>query len=238
MISTQAIREGHSLLPFEYALTRAEGAAPGVTLASEFSATASLMSGCVSINPFDPPSVAAAFDVALAMGEGERRDRLDRDLPYVKSRPSGMWTKEILHDMNVVHEQRRVYGDDGEDLVAPLDGAALCGAYAKAKNRLVLLDFGGTLVPKGDYITKVLKTQQIGVTNLDLLDERTAAALESLSDDPSTTVYVVSGATMHALHALLGQWPKLGLAASNGLCTTKPAAAYDATRVLGRAGKE
>ncbi|KAH8092151.1 hypothetical protein JL720_5740 [Aureococcus anophagefferens] len=63
-----AIREGHNLAPFEYAL--------------------------------------------------ERRDRLDRDLPCVKSRP-GQWTKEILHDMNVVHQQKRVYGDGGEDLVAP-----------------------------------------------------------------------------------------------------------------------
>ncbi|EGB02109.1 hypothetical protein AURANDRAFT_9201, partial [Aureococcus anophagefferens] len=97
----------------------------------------------------------------------------------------------------------------------------LKSAYAKAKRRLLLLDFGGTLVPKGDYITKVLKTQQIG-------------ALEALSNDPRTTVYVVSGATMHALHALLGCYPKLGLAAANGLCTTKPSLkTYETTRRCG-----
>jgi trehalose 6-phosphate synthase/phosphatase len=136
--------------------------------------------------------------------------------------------------MNVVHQQKRVYGDGGEDLVAPLDHGALKSAYAKAKRRLLLLDFGGTLVPKGDYITKVLKTQQIGVTTLDLLDERAAKALEALSNDPRTTVYVVSGATMHALHALLGCYPKLGLAAANGLCTTKPSLkTYETTRRCG-----
>ncbi|KAH8084405.1 hypothetical protein JL720_7897 [Aureococcus anophagefferens] len=116
----------------------------------------------------------------------------------------------------------------------PLDHGALKSAYAKAKRRLLLLDFGGTLVPKGDYITKVLKTQQIGVTTLDLLDERAAKALEALSNDPRTTVYVVSGATMHALHALLGCYPKLGLAAANGLCTTKPSLkTYETTRRCG-----
>ena len=227
-----AIREGHNLAPFEYALVREKN--PGVTLASEFSATASLMSGALTINPFDPPSVASALDAALCMSAQERRDRLDRDLPYVKSRPSGQWTKEILHDMNVVHQQKRVYGDGGEDLVAPLDHGALKSAYAKAERRLLLLDFGGTLVPRGDYITKVLKTQQIGVTTLDLLDERAAKALEALSNDPRTTVYVVSGATMHALHALLGCYPKLGLAAANGLCTTKPSLkTYETTRRCG-----
>ncbi|KAH8070399.1 hypothetical protein JL721_5169 [Aureococcus anophagefferens] len=202
------------------------------TLASEFSATASLMSGALTINPFDPPSVAAALDAALSMSAQERRDRLDRDLPYVKSRPSGQWTKEILHDMNVVHQQKRVYGDGGEDLVAPLDHGALKSAYAKAKRRLLLLDFGGTLVPKGDYITKVLKTQQIGVTTLDLLDERAAKALEALSNDPRTTVS--RRLARRCTRSTRSGCPKLGLAAANGLCTTKPSLkTYETTRRCG-----
>ena len=47
-----AIREGHSLYPFEYALARHHGRrGPGVTVASEFSTTATLLSGAVAVNP-------------------------------------------------------------------------------------------------------------------------------------------------------------------------------------------
>ena len=80
-----AIREGHTLYPSEYALARALKGRPGVILASEFSATSTLMSGAVNVNPFDVPSVAAALDTALSMDAVEKRDRLDRDLPYVKT---------------------------------------------------------------------------------------------------------------------------------------------------------
>ena len=103
-----AIREGHTLYPSEYALARALKGRPGVILASEFSATSTLMSGAVNVNPFDVPSVAAALDTALSMDAVEKRDRLDRDLPYVKSRPSGRWTQEILEDMETVRSRRPV----------------------------------------------------------------------------------------------------------------------------------
>jgi len=168
------------------------------------------------------------------MSPSERRDRLARDLPYVKSRPSGQWTREILHDMNLVHKQKRIYGEDREMVVA-LDVGACAAAYRRATKRVLLLDLGGTLVPKGDYITKVLKKQQVTASggSEDLIGPRAGAALEKLSGDPNTLVYVVTGATMHALHALLGKYPRVGLAAANGLCTTGPCSSYDASRCCG-----
>jgi len=217
-----AIREGHCLYPFEYAIARSKSPrGPGVTLASEFSVASSLLSGAVPVNPFDVPSVAAALDLALGMSAVEKRDRLDRDLPYVRNQPSGKWTAEILADMETVHAQKGLLGDGGAQAeLLPVE--ALTAAFRAAKARAVFLDLGGTLIGKGDALSKVLKDTTSGGSAL--VPPRVRAALEALAEDPRTSVYVVSGATTHALHALFGRSPGLGLAGQNGLSQAPPSA--------------
>ena len=214
-----AIREGHTLYPSEYALARALGKrGPGVILASEFSATSTLMSGAVNVNPFDVPSVAAALDTALSMDAVEKRDRLDRDLPYVKSRPSGRWTQEILEDMETVHRQVAVDEDASLAIAQRLEIGRLADAFSRSSRRFLFLDLGGTLIPKGDSVSKVLKSATKGA----LLRPGVRRALQALSEDPQTTVYVVSGTTPSALESLFSDLPQLSLAAANGLATSLP----------------
>ncbi|KAJ1461111.1 glycosyltransferase family 20-domain-containing protein [Pelagophyceae sp. CCMP2097] len=270
-----AIREGHSLAPFEYVLARR--ARPGVVLASEFSATASLLNGAVRLNPFDVADTAGAFDTALGMPAAERAARHARDLPYVLSRPSGKWTRDILKDMWLVNRQKRVCPDGDEaHAVIPLNMEALKRAFTNAKRKVLVFDFGGTLVKKGppmgiyhkrnlgpslllnsqstDHLVcstsvKALKAVA-SISNPDrqcaledgeapvveeaeyphALPEALSAALSKLCQDDATTIYVVSGATMHALTSSLGEWPKIGLAANNGLCYARPQQAWDKKR--------
>lgn len=215
-----AIREGHTLYPSEYCLARALGKrGPGVILASEFSATSTLMSGAVSVNPFDVPSVADALDTALSMDAVEKRDRLDRDLPYVKSRPSGRWTQEILEDMETVHRQVTISDEDAALAIAQrMEIGRLADAFSRSSRRFLFLDLGGTLIPKGDSVSKVLKS----ATKSALLRPGVRRALQALSEDDQTTVYVVSGTTPSALESLFSDLPHLCLAAANGLATAIP----------------
>ena len=46
--------------------------------------------------------------------------------------------------------------------------------------------------------------------------------MQALSEDPQTTVYVVSGTTPSALESLFSDLPQLSLAAANGLATSLP----------------
>ena len=66
---------------------------------NQFSATSSLLNGALRINPFDVARTAAALDAALRMEPGEREGRRARDLDHVSSRPSALWTRQILDDM-------------------------------------------------------------------------------------------------------------------------------------------
>ncbi|CAM9312632.1 unnamed protein product [Phaeothamnion confervicola] len=99
VFTVTAVREGLNLLPLEYIYARKDPWPPGVVLASEFSACASLLNGAIRINPFDVQRVAAALDQALTMDTTERTGRRARDMPYISSRPSAEWTYQVLCDM-------------------------------------------------------------------------------------------------------------------------------------------
>ena len=73
----------------------------------------------------------------------EKRDRLDRDLPYVKSRPSGRWTQEILEDMETVHRQVAVDEDASLAIAQRLEIGRLADAFSRSSRRFLFLDLGG-----------------------------------------------------------------------------------------------
>mmetsp|Transcript_18679 Transcript_18679/g.58732 ORF Transcript_18679/g.58732 Transcript_18679/m.58732 type:complete len:1008 (-) Transcript_18679:735-3758(-) len=230
-----AIREGLSLAPFEYIFTRQRPLAAGLVLASEFSATASLLNGALRLNPFDSASLAAAFDCAMSMPDEERSGRHARDLPYVLSRPSGQWTRGILHDMWQVSSSAmsmssldghghtfggQVIRDSPTNRSIPLDCTQLKWHSERTIRKVVLLHLGGTLVEKGERVGKYLKPNLHRPSSMhksSILTEASIRLLKKLSESESTTVSVVTGVTMSALTMTLGQIPHLGLAASNGL---------------------
>ena len=99
-----------------------------------------------------------------------------------------------------------------------LEIGRLADAFSRSSRRFLFLDLGGTLIPKGDSVSKVLKSATKGA----LLRPGVRRALQALSEDPQTTVYVVSGTTPSALESLFSDLPQLSLAAANGLATSLP----------------
>lgn len=233
-----AIREGLNLAPFEYLYCRQPPVSPGVVLASEFSATCSLLNGAIRLNPFDIAAVAAAFDTAIRMPEEERTRRCARDLPYLMGRHSGNWTRQILNDAL-----------DGSDSNKSFDAAALLNknlflpklnescAYGSltslhcesidipiitrqceaSTQRIFLLDYGGTLVRRGEQLGKYLKRNLVTFKSARTQDSA-LSVLEQLSTSEGTSACVISGMNVDAVAATLGHLPCIGLVASNGLC--------------------
>lgn len=93
-------------------------------------------------------------------------------------------------------------------------------AYDKAKQRVIVLDFNGTIVmkePPGKY----LKREMLGTSG----NKPPPAVLEALvllCRDPRNTVYVNSGDSSENVLNALGQIPNLGLAVSNGAKFSPP----------------
>lgn len=105
------IREGLNLLPLEYIYARKDQAYAGVVVISEFSTCSSLLNGSIKINPFSSSSVADAIDKALSMSTKNCNARRARDLIFVSTHPSSLWTKQILGDLDQLHAGVAVAGN-------------------------------------------------------------------------------------------------------------------------------
>jgi len=241
-----AIREGLNLAPFEYLFCRQPPGSPGVILASEFSATSSLLNGALRLNPFDVAAVAFAFDSAISMPEEEQTRRCARDLPYLMSRHSGHWTRQILNDTLTAsrhttaesissgrdqsiaaHKQMQLPAIRKPLLRASLlprcenaDEQRITQESSSSARQVFLLDYGGTLVQRGEHLGKYLKGSFKSEQHHSDCD--VVSILEKLSMIDNWIVFVISGMSMDALTGTLGHFPKLGLAASNGLCHSSP----------------
>ncbi|EED95365.1 trehalose-6-phosphate synthase, partial [Thalassiosira pseudonana CCMP1335] len=217
------IREGLNLGPLEYVYARKEPSDPGVVIASEFSAVSSVLNGALRVNPFDVQMCVTSIDCALSMTMNERDARRGRDIDFVSTCPSGLWTRNVLRDLNdATHDdsiKMKSVGDGTPEAILArelelglerLDVRALESAYAETKKRVIIIDFNGTLVAK-EAPGNGFKPSPIA-----------AMALSRLAKDPLNTVYVVSGDSQHNLEIAVGDIPGLGLAASNGACFADP----------------
>jgi len=226
------IREGLNLCPLEYVFARKEPADPGVVIASEFSAVSSILNGALRVNPFDIQMCVTSIDCALSMSPNERDARRGRDIDFVSTCPSGLWTRNVLRDLSdTMLESKKLDGvgeNSPESILAReielglerLDLGALISAYEESKNRVIIIDFNGTLVAK-EPSGKYLKREILGTSGYKP-PQSAMLALCRLCADPRNTVYVVSGDSMQNLEFAVGNIPGLGLAASNGGCFADP----------------
>mmetsp|Transcript_43467 Transcript_43467/g.91312 ORF Transcript_43467/g.91312 Transcript_43467/m.91312 type:complete len:1357 (+) Transcript_43467:272-4342(+) len=228
------IREGLNLSPLEYVFTRKEPAEPGVVIASEFSAVSSVLNGALRVNPYDIQMCVTSIDCALSMSFNERDARRARDIDFVSTCPSGLWTRNVLRDLNDATlestSKMDAVGDNSPDSILAreaeqelehLDLRALEYAYATAKkSRVIIIDFNGTLVVK-EPAGKYLKREILGTSGFKP-SHMTTLALQRLCSDPKNTIYVVSGDSQENLEVAVGNVPGLGLAASNGTCFSDP----------------
>ncbi|CAM9322431.1 unnamed protein product [Pylaiella littoralis] len=228
-----AVREGLNLIPLEYIFARGEPESAGVVLASEFSACSSLLNGAMRINPFDVAKTAGAFAQALAMSEAERSGRRARDLPYISSRPSALWTYQALLDMWAMKNEASVTHIEETTSLAselshemtmtdftPLDVDDMMAAYRHSKSRVIILDYGGSLLEK-EGLGKYLKRNLSSVSGRKL-PQSTYDAVVKLCQDKFNTVFIVSGLNDKGLMHAVGGVPGLGLAANNGLAFSWP----------------
>ncbi|KAL7488757.1 hypothetical protein ACHAW6_014361 [Cyclotella cf. meneghiniana] len=227
------IREGLNLCPLEFVYARKEPASPGVVIASEFSAVSSILNGALRVNPWDVLMSVTCIDSALSMSMSERDARRGRDIDFVSTCPSGLWTRNVLRDLNdATHEdssKREVVGGNSPESILArelelslesLDLRSLESAYKMTSKRVIIIDFNGTLVVK-EPAGKYLKREILGTSGFKPSDIA-AKALGVLCKDPCNTIYVVSGDSQQNLEVAVGDIAGLGLAASNGACFADP----------------
>lgn len=98
-----------------------------------------------------------------------------------------------------------------------LDMTAVTKAYRAAKHRLILLDWGGTLVAESDKVDKLAAYSVAnGIASRAGPTKELKRILEALCSDEKNVVFVLSGKELYAVSEFFGDVKELGLGAEHG----------------------
>eukprot|EP01032_Pedospumella_encystans_P014145 gene14145-16269_t len=234
-------RDGLNRYPMEFTLARQKHGEfadmkaavgqpnQGVVVISEFVSSARVMRGALNVNPWRVQEVKMALQRALEMEQGERADRTRRNLEYSQRLTTANWATQVLSDLKGVEKSQDPdssyavgFGMNYKimDLKAgfnPLDVKETCKAYRNARHRLILLDWGGTLVATAEKSDKLISfAMATGHAERDMLSPELRAVLETLTQDARNNVFVVSGKEQPAVVQYFGSIKNLGLGAEHG----------------------
>ena len=200
------LRDGMNLVAKEYVACRADGR--GVLVLSSFAGAAAEMAEALLINPFDQERTAFTVMRALAMSDEEQQDRMLALHERVLRNDVFVWGDRFLTLLDEAVKLRRECAAESPPL---LPVSQLVEAYRKAVERLLLLDYDGTLVPFANRPREAAP------------DHELRTLLADLTSDRANCVMLISGRSTADLERWLGQVPRLGLAPEHGARWRLPA---------------
>lgn len=192
------LRDGMNLVAKEYVASRADRT--GVLILSEMAGCAKELADAILINPNHREEIADALALALAMPRQEqvRRNRLMQT--RLRRHDVARWAAEFIGELFSIDPSSE------RPLPKPLTPAARTGLihhYDRSLNRLLLLDYDGTLV-------RFAKYPQLAKPHRQLLN-----CLHCLAANPRNEVVLLSGRDRATLEEWFGSLP-IGLAAEHG----------------------
>ena len=115
------LRDGLNLVAKEF--VAAKQGEPGVLVLSEFSGAAMELEDAVLVNPYSRSSLDNTLDEALAMPEGEQRERMGRMLSQVQRYDIGYWTRHVLARFAKLSEAPARPAADGPEVLEEREAA-------------------------------------------------------------------------------------------------------------------
>ena len=192
------IRDGMNLVAKEYVATRIHG--DGVLILSEMAgASKELFQGLI-VNPFDINSMSDAIHQAINMPVEEQKQRNLSMQKRLSRYNVKRWADDFIKTLNSESQS-----NDNNSIIK-IDSkisSKISKAYENAKNRLLLLDYDGTLVEFNEK-------PALAVPNTQLLN-----LLTKIINQPNTDLVIISGRDQVFLDKWFGEM-KLTLVAEHG----------------------
>jgi HAD superfamily hydrolase (TIGR01484 family) len=207
-----SLREGMNLTSHEFVYCqdgRYGDKAYGSLILSEFTGSASVFGNhALLVNPWDYRQCAEAIHTALTRDEKKRKEVWEEMLRAVLQNSTANWVKSFQQTLTRVWNEQ----SSREIMAVPrLSISRLTEKYRQSKQRLMILDYEGTLASWGSPRSIILTTPQRAITTL-----------TELTEDPANIVYVMSSRMPEELERLFRQVPNLGLIAENGCFVREP----------------
>lgn len=206
------IREGWSLLPFEY-LSLKKYQNSGIII-SEFVGTCRALSSPYKVNPFDINDVGSS--ILNLLNHSPSKSKIKKDLSYIEAKSTLIWVLDFIAQMKISIKSTHKYqyvpigmGDTLRVMAIPkefnkLDDYQVLSAYRSSSNRLLFFDIEGALlgfVKEPESFTP---------------SHKVISALEVLCSDSKNTVVIITGRERSALNRWFGSILNLNIAAENG----------------------
>lgn len=135
------VRDGMNLVAKEYIATRTKE--DGVLILSEMAGAAKEMNEAILINPNSFEDFSSAILKALTMPLEEQQSRIKILQKRLKRYDVEKWASEFLQSLDATNQMQEVVVSKK---LSPNDEDVIVEFFKKAKKRLVLLDYDGTLV--------------------------------------------------------------------------------------------
>jgi len=192
------LRDGMNLVAKEYVACRTQG--DGVLILSEMAGAARELGEAIQVNPNHRGDLAEALAEALAMPPEEQIKRMRPMQERLRAHDATWWARTFLDGMR---RTRQLQGNLKTQRLTHENFSLVRQGLLKARKRLLLLDYDGTLVPFAS------------LPHLAVPDEEIRAMLKTLADNPRNTLYIISGRDRPTLQSWLGDLP-LNLIAEHG----------------------
>ncbi|XP_066352967.1 alpha,alpha-trehalose-phosphate synthase [UDP-forming] 5-like [Miscanthus floridulus] len=222
-----AVRDGLNRIPYIYTVCRQEGpissgvaGAPreSAIVLSEFVGCSTSLGGAVHVNPWNVDDVAEGMSSALSFNGRDKQMRQEKHYRYVVTHDIAYWGRSLDQDLQRAGKDHAsmnflrvglamnfrivVLGPNFQKL----SPEHINPSYHRTGNRLILLDYDGTvMIPQGLH-TRYPSQELISVLN-------------ELCLDPKNTVFVVSGRRKDELARWLAPCESLGISAEHGYFT-------------------
>lgn len=192
------LRDGMNLVAKEFVASRKDG--KGVLILSEMAGAVRELTEALTINPHDIEEIAANIKAALVMDEKEQQERILTMQDRIKNYDVNMWATDFLTQLRAIKIKQKEFEIRFVDYSTK---QLLVDNYQKASDRLLLLDYDGTLLPFSSNPGSAIPDN----TLIDLLTR--------LSESKRNTIYIISGRDSSTLDKWLGHLP-INLIAEHG----------------------
>jgi trehalose 6-phosphate synthase/phosphatase len=213
------LRDGMNLVAKEFLASKPDGS--GVLILSDMAGAARELGEAIQINPNHAREIAEAIHEALQMPAAEQERRMRPMQQRIRSYDAARWVESFLKAL------RRTKERQGRLLTQHLRGLQieqLVEQHQRAKRRLLLLDYDGTLVPIARLPSEAAPDAEL----LSLLRQLQSAR---------QTVCVVSGRDRVSLGRWLAELP-INIIAEHGAWLRDAAGNWSMPKPLPRAWKE
>lgn len=182
------LRDGMNLIAKEYLSTRADGL--GVLILSEMAGAAEELGEAIVVNPNNHDEIVAALEKALSMPEEKQAERNRRMQERMSRYNVSRWSEDFIYRLENTKElQRQMHAT----LLTEKMKETLTGGYKRAKRRLLLLDYDGTL-------THFAKTPDEAEPSGHLL-----RLIKNLCENNKNCVVLISGRDRSSLEEWFGE---------------------------------